>query len=175
MTMATPERIGQKFNREWIASKDEAKTNYAAAAAGIPDALVAAKSTMLTNYAAALNGGKLERGIAPYRNNTLLSDLFSQSLDLITTLAPAKINKVSNDVRLKRYLGGLIPDIITALKAATSGNVTVPTGLTDDALAPLIVQAINKNQGELSQTSTAAQVLTAISTDLTTLGFPNKA
>jgi len=173
--MATPERIGQKFNREWIASKDEAKTNYASAAATIPDRLVAAKATMLTNYAAALNGGKLERGIAPYRNNNRLRDLYDQSLDAITAIPQAKLDKVVRDVQLKRYLAGLIPSIITTLKAASSGELTVPTGLADDALAPIIVQTINKNQDSLSTTSTAAQVITAISSDLTTLGFPNKA
>jgi len=173
--MATPERIGQKFNREWIAGKDEAKTNYAAAAPNIPDRLVAAKATMLTNYAAALNGGKLERGIAPYRNNNRLRDLYNSSLDAITAIPQPKIDKVVRDVQLKRYLAGLIPDIITALKGASSGERTVPTGLADDALSPIIVQVINKNQESLSTTSTAAQVLTAISTDLGTLGFPNKA
>lgn len=173
--MTTPENIGRKFDREWIAAKDDAKTNYAAAASTIPDKIIAQKATMKTNYAAAIDDGKLERGLAPYRNNNRLRDLYNGALDAITTLNAAKVEKVVRDVRLKRYLAGLIPDVITLLKGASSGERTVPTGLADDALSPIIVQVINKNQGTLSDTSTAAQVLTAISTDLGTLGFPNKA
>lgn len=173
--MPTPDQIAQKFDREWQASKPVAKANFAAVASQIPDKLIAAKDTMIARYTAAINGGKLERGIAPYRNNDRLSTLYGQSLDSITSLPAAKIEKVSRDVALKRTLAAHIPAIITSLKGASSGELTVPTGLADDALAPIIVQAINSQQSTLSSTSTAAQVLTAISATLTTLGFPNKA
>lgn len=173
--MPTPAQVAQKFNREWIASKDVAKTNYAAQAANIPDLLVAAKATMKTNYAAAIDGGKIESGIAPYRNNSRLQDLHAAALDAIDAIEAPKLAKVERDVELKRYLGGLVGPIITLLKAATSGNVTVPTGLTDDAISPIIIQAINKNQNSFSSVSSAATVLSGISADLTTLGFPNAA
>jgi len=173
--MPTPAQIGDKFDREWQAAKPIAKANYASVASQIPDRLIAAKDNMIARYTAAINGGKLERGIAPYRNNDRLSNLYSQGLDAITAITAEKKAKVARDVALKRTLASHIPAIITTLKAASSGELTVPTGLADDALAPIIVQAINANQASLSTTSTAAQILTAIGSTLTTLGFPNKA
>ena len=170
--MATPQEIAQKFQREWLESKNAAKTRYRAASSTIAQSIINQKETMIANYTKSLNEGRLERGLAKYIGNTKLADAYDAQLDSITSLSSEKLLKIEEDVSEKRSLAGKIADVIQALKDADSGERTVPAGLSDPVLRSIVNTAIISNQDILTSESTTSQVLTAIETTLTTYGFP---
>lgn len=169
--------IADKWAREWIAAKDGAKTAYAAKASGLANLAIAQKAKMITNWTASINGGRWERRLGAYANNDKMKDAYEASLDGISELtAPQKL-KIENSVDLKRYLDGKLGDVLDEFKdQTTSGNTTVPSGISDVGLRQMLMSGLMAFESNLSSSSTTAEIYTAVQSYMNTFyGWPTVA
>lgn len=174
--MVTPQQAAEKFAREWLQSKDIAKTNYAAVAPQIAQRAIDAQATLLANFQASVTSGKWADALRKYVGNNTMGTLYGQKLDAITVITDGEKAKIQNSVALKQYLETILDDVLALFKAATSGNRSVPVGLLDPGLNSMLMAGILAFERSFTTQSTPQQVHDAITDYMGShFGWPNKA
>jgi len=166
---------GIKFNREWLHSRDLAKSAYADVAASLPDKFLATKSAMLTNFDRAVRSDRYDRAVNRFKDNQLLSELFASRLDGITEIAQAKVNKLVRSVEKKRTLADRLSAIIDYYRTNPNSSVSLPAGIPDAQIKSLVSQPLSKLLRDIEPNSTDAEIAESLANDLITrLGFSRR-
>ena len=174
--MVTPAEAAEKFAREWLQAKPTAIANYAAVASTLAQAAINQKAALLTNFAAAVNNGSWERGLQKYVGNNRLENLYTEKLNSITAITDAEKLKIENSVELKQYLESQLAGVLAIFKAASSGERTVPAGLTDVGLRSMLMSGILSFEEQFTLSSTAQQIYDLVDDYMGShYGWPNAA
>ena len=169
----TPQDAADKFAAGWIAAKPRAIAQYAAVASTLAQKAIDNQTKLLTNFTKAVQDGKWADGLRKYVGNKKMENLYTDKLNSITTITAAEKMKIEASVQLKQYLQNQLAAVIVIFKAAQTGAVGVPTGISDVGLKQLIMSGIISQESALSSSSTPQAIYAACSAYMGThYGFP---
>lgn len=169
----TPTEAGEKFASGWLAAKPRAITKFTAVASGLAQKAINRRAAALTavTTAFAANGAWVN-GLQPYVGTSAIGDAFTQKVNAITDIPQVTKTKISDSVAKKQHFASILDDVLDIYKAATSGEVGVPSGISDAFLKSMLIQGINDQEGNLTRTSTAQQIYDATDSYMSTAGWP---
>ena len=161
--MVTPQEAAEKFATGWLNSKPTAITNYASVASALAQRAIDKKADLLANFTAAVNNGSWERGLSRYVGNSKMEDLYTEKLNSITVITDAEKLKVENSVAVKQYLETQLAAVLTLFENASSGETTVPVGITEVGLKQMLMSGIISFEAVLPVQTPPATIYNAVS------------
>lgn len=161
----TPDDGGEKWADSWILAKSRTIKNYVATSSTYATKAIAKQAAALAAVTAAFGpNGTWVQGLRKYENNNLMGDAFTEKMNAITSLPDVDKQKVINSITKKQYFKAQLATVLGLFKAAASGAVTVPVGITDRGLNSMLMAGISSQEAVLSTGSNAAAIYAAVDT-----------